>query len=171
MPACGVIFLGEAQRTAGGPAPAPVYGATGLSWTSPQAPPGDWRAVCWSPERQLFVAVAGTGNPGDGSGSSGAAQLMCSASGMGWSPLPCPAALDWRAICWSPERRLFVAVASSGTGNRVMSSPDGISWSTHPSPADHDWQAICWSPERRLFVAVASSGAGDRVMTLSLIHI
>ena len=27
----------------------------------------------------------------------------------------------WGGVCWSPELSLFVAVASSGTGNRVMS--------------------------------------------------
>ena len=29
----------------------------------------------------------------------------------------------WRSVCWSAERGLFVAVAWTGTGNRVMTSP------------------------------------------------
>ena len=29
---------------------------------------------------------------------------------------------EWRSVCWSPARGLFVTVAESGTGNRVMTS-------------------------------------------------
>ncbi|TGM34765.1 hypothetical protein EHQ80_14050, partial [Leptospira biflexa] len=35
---------------------------------------------------------------------------------------------DWRSICWSLQLGIYVAVSSSGTGNRVMTSPDGINW-------------------------------------------
>ena len=72
---------------------------------------------------------------------------------------------SWRSVCWSPERMLFVAVAYSGTGNRVMTSPDGINWTQRASAADNVWRSVCWSPERMLFVAVAETGAGNRVMT------
>ena len=72
---------------------------------------------------------------------------------------------SWRAVCWSPELALFVAVAFSGTGNRVMTSPDGITWTARTSAADNDWRSVCWSPELALFVAVADSGTGNRVMT------
>jgi hypothetical protein len=60
---------------------------------------------------------------------------------------------------------LFVAVASTGTGNRVMTSPDGISWTARSSAADNSWVSVCWSKEMGLFVAVASTGTGNRVMT------
>ena len=72
---------------------------------------------------------------------------------------------NWISVCWSPERGLFVAVAQSGTGNRVMTSPDGIAWTIRTSAFDNNWQSVCWSPERGLFVAVAISGTGNRVMT------
>jgi hypothetical protein len=72
---------------------------------------------------------------------------------------------EWSSICWSPELSLFVAVASSGTGNRVMTSPDGINWTIRSSAADNNWKSVCWSPELSLFVAVASSGTDNRVMT------
>ena len=29
---------------------------------------------------------------------------------------------EWLSVCWSPEKSLFVAVANTGTGNRVMTS-------------------------------------------------
>ena len=60
---------------------------------------------------------------------------------------------------------MFVAVADSGTGNRVQTSADGIGWTARTSAADNNWQSIAWSPELRLLVAVASSGTGNRVMT------
>ena len=37
---------------------------------------------------------------------------------------------------------LFVAVADSGTGNRVMTSPDGITWTSRTSAADNGWQSV-----------------------------
>ena len=72
---------------------------------------------------------------------------------------------SWRSVCWSPELSLFVAVAYTGTGNRVMTSPDGINWTIRTSAADNSWRSVCWSPELSLFVAVADSGTGNRVMT------
>jgi hypothetical protein len=58
---------------------------------------------------------------------------------------------------------LFVAVAYSGTGNRVMTSPDGITWTIRTSAADNDWAGVTYG--NGLFVAVAHSGTGNRVMT------
>ncbi|PJZ37397.1 hypothetical protein CH354_10070 [Leptospira levettii] len=71
----------------------------------------------------------------------------------------------WRSVCWSHELNLFVAVASSGTGNRVMTSPDGITWTSRTSAVDNAWNSVCWSPALGLFVAVSTSGTSNRVMT------
>ena len=75
----------------------------------------------------------------------------------------------WQSVCWSPQLSLFVAVANSGTGNRVMTSPDGINWTTRTSAADNGWGSVCWSPTANgtgLFCAVAvTGGTGNRVMT------
>ncbi|MBY6239803.1 hypothetical protein [Methylosinus sp. Sm6] len=70
----------------------------------------------------------------------------------------------WRNMCWVRELGLFVAIASSGTGNRVMTSPDGVNWTARTSAEDNTWLGLCWSPEVRLLVAVASDGT-NRVMT------
>ena len=67
----------------------------------------------------------------------------------------------WQSVCYG--NGLFVAVASSGAGNRVMTSPDGITWTIRTSAADNAWLSVCYG--NGLFVAVASSGTGDRVMT------
>ena len=72
---------------------------------------------------------------------------------------------NWEQVVWSPELKLFVAVASSGA-NRVMTSPDGINWTLRPSANDSmSWLGIVWSPQLGLFVSVASAGTGNRVMT------
>jgi predicted RecA/RadA family phage recombinase len=67
----------------------------------------------------------------------------------------------WNSACYG--NNLFVAVASSGTGNRVMTSTDGISWAPRTSAADNQWSSVCYG--NNLFVAVASNGTGNRVMS------
>jgi hypothetical protein len=57
----------------------------------------------------------------------------------------------------------FVAVANTGTGNRVMTSPDGITWTSRTSAADNSWLGVTYG--NNTFVAVANTGTGNRVMT------
>jgi hypothetical protein len=66
----------------------------------------------------------------------------------------------WTDICYG--NGLFVAVANSGTGNRVMTSRDGINWTEQASAADLEWLGVCYG--NGLFVAVAASGSGNRIM-------
>jgi hypothetical protein len=68
---------------------------------------------------------------------------------------------DWLSVTYGEG--LFVAVAISGTGNRVMTSPDGITWTSRTSAADNAWYGVAYGAG--LFVAVAGTGAGNRVMT------
>jgi len=68
---------------------------------------------------------------------------------------------NWAGVTYG--NGLFVAVAYSGTGNRVMTSPDGITWTIRTSAADNDWAGVTYG--NGLFVAVAHSGTGNRVMT------
>jgi hypothetical protein len=82
-----------------------------------------------------------------------------------WISRTSPENNAWSSVCWSPELGLFVAVATSGSGNRVMTSPDGLNWTSRSSAADNAWSSVCWSPELGLFVAVAYTGTGNRVMT------
>ena len=82
-----------------------------------------------------------------------------------WTSRTSPADNNWISVTWAKELSIFVAVAYSGTGNRVMTSPDGITWTTRASAADNDWLSVIWSPQLSLFVAVAATGTGNRVMT------
>ena len=68
---------------------------------------------------------------------------------------------NWTAVTYGNS--LFVAVSTTGTGNRVMTSPDGITWTSRTSAADNNWTAVTYG--NGLFVAVANTGTGNRVMT------
>ena len=89
---------------------------------------------------------------------------MTSPDGINWTSRTSAVDNQWRDITWSPELGIFVAVAESGTGNRVMTSPDGINWASNEVPS-RSWESVIWSPELGLFAAVSDSGTGDRVMT------
>jgi hypothetical protein len=92
---------------------------------------------------------------------------MISSTGLIWSSVSSPNDINWESICWAPFIGLFIAVSSSGTGDRVMTSPDGITWTSRTSATDNNWKSVCWSPELELAVAVSSTGTGNRVMTSS----
>lgn len=60
----------------------------------------------------------------------------------------------WQSVTFG--NGLFVAVATSGVGNRVMTSPDGVNWTTRTSAADNPWTSVTFG--NGLFVAVSSNG-------------
>ena len=78
-----------------------------------------------------------------------------------WTSRTSAADNSWYGVAYG--NGVFVAIAYSGTGNRVMTSPDGITWTIRTSAADNGWWEITYA--NGLFVAVASSGTGNRVMT------
>ena len=87
--------------------------------------------------------------------------LFVQLSGINWTTRTSAVDNNWSSVTYG--NGLFVAVAGTGTGNRVMTSPDGINWTTRTSAADNDWYNITYG--NGLFVAVATSGTGNRVMT------
>jgi hypothetical protein len=73
-----------------------------------------------------------------------------------WTSRTIPSA-GWTSVCWSPQRRLFVAVSLNTIS--VITSSDGISWINRNSTAQAgEWAAVCWSPQLTLFVAVSGTG-------------
>jgi hypothetical protein len=86
---------------------------------------------------------------------------MTSPDGINWTLRTSAADNQWISVTYG--NGLFVAVAYSGTGNRVMTSPDGINWTLRTSAADNQWRAVTYG--NGLFVAVAQTGTGNRVMT------
>lgn len=78
--------------------------------------------------------------------------------GIDWTARTSAADIEWFSVVYG--NGLFVAVAQTGTGNRVMTSPDGITWTSRTSAADASWHSVAFG--NGLFVAVALSG---QVMT------
>ena len=87
---------------------------------------------------------------------------MTSSNGINWTARSSAADYSWRRVTYA--NGLFVAVAQTGTGDRVMTSSDGITWTTMNSAADNDWIGLTYGNGR--FVAVSNTGTGNRVMTM-----
>ena len=64
-------------------------------------------------------------------------------------------AQDINSICWSPELRIFVAVASSWQPTRIMTSINGTIWIPRTTPVNLIMMGVCWSSELLIFVAVS----------------
>jgi hypothetical protein len=94
--------------------------------------------------------------------------ILTSPDGMNWTTRTSVANNNWQSVTWAPELKQFVAVSSSGTGNRIMTSPDGVTWTTRANTVDNNWKSITWAPELGLLTAVSDTGTGNRVMTASV---
>ncbi|MCM2339445.1 MAG: fibronectin type III domain-containing protein [Burkholderiales bacterium] len=88
---------------------------------------------------------------------------MTSPDGITWTPRTSAVDNSWSSVTYG--NGLFVAVANSGTNNRVMTSPDGITWTPRTTPVDNSWIGVTYG--NGLFVAVSATGTNDRVMTFS----
>jgi hypothetical protein len=64
-----------------------------------------------------------------------------------------PSDQQWEAVTYGAGK--FVAVASSGDGNRVMTSTNGDYWTSRTSASDSNWQGITYADNQ--FVAVGSN--------------
>ena len=102
--------------------------------------------VANSTERQVFTINAITSNISDWT----------------WSSRTVLAS-NWGRAAWSPQQRIFVAIAYGGS-YRVMTSSNGIDWTIQTPAENNAWSGICWSPELGIFVAVSWNG-NFRVMT------
>ena len=51
----------------------------------------------------------------------------------------------WESVTYGDG--VWVAVSSSGTGNRVMTSPDGITWTSRNSIGDFEWVSVSYGVE------------------------
>jgi hypothetical protein len=125
------------------------YSFDGITWT--HQTPGGWQCDQIVFANGLFVGVGYalvSGVP--------TAYVFTSSDGLNWTSRTPAAALWWQAITYG--NGLYVAVAQTGTGNRVMTSPDGINWTSRTTPMDADFQGVAYG--NGVFVAVSTSGAG-----------
>jgi len=129
----------------------------------------EWTCVRWSRELAKYCAVA-SGGSNNG--------VQISSDGDTWSvPSGLTSATNcnnnWRGLAWGYSIGLdggnllpgrWVAVSSSGSGNRCMTSDDGITWTARTTPADNNWNSVCYVRDDvdlvYRYVAVASSGTG-----------
>ena len=77
---------------------------------------GFGNAVCWSPDKAIFVAV------GDNN------SVLTSPDGVNWTPQTGTGASNtsWQGVCWGGGQ--FVATGNVGFVPYIMTSPDGINW-------------------------------------------
>ena len=68
---------------------------------------------------------------------------------------------NWTSVAYG--NGLWVAVANTGTGNRVLTSSNSINWTNRTSAANNSWTSVAYG--NGLFVAVSNTGSGNRVMT------
>ena len=128
----------------------------GTSFTTITEPADrNWTGVAYSALRATWVAVCD-----DGTGERAAFSLD---DGETWQTATTPADYDWQSVSFGGG--YFVAVADSGTGERIMRSQDGIDWELYTSAADNEWNDLAWSESLCMFAAVSDSGTGNRVMT------
>jgi hypothetical protein len=93
----------------------------------------------------------------------GASRVVYSFNGFTWSNATTGVdANTWFGVCWSPQLRRFVAVATTGT-NKAMYSSNGINWTSVLLSNSVGWYDVCWSAELGLFVAVGTTTT-NRIM-------
>ena len=105
-----------------------------------------WFDVAYSPQLNLFVAIA----------SSGTNRISVSKDGINWRDIAAPQNSTWTKIIWSPELGIFCAVSFDGA-SRIMTSPDGLTWTLRTIAAE-TWYDLTWSAKLSLFCATSLSG-------------
>jgi len=75
--------------------------------------------------------------------------------GIDWTLQNSAADNDWQAIAYGAG--LFVAVANTGSGNRVMTSPDGETWTIRTSIPNYGWLDVVYGDGASKFVAVSDN--------------
>jgi len=66
---------------------------------------------------------------------------------------------EWTGLAIADDLKYIVAVAQTGTGNRLMNSTNAGIWNLAAFASDRAWKSGCFSPSQMKFVMVGSSGA------------
>lgn len=128
----------------------------GTSFTSITEPADrNWTGITYSSTRARWVIVCNDGTDNRAAYSDD--------DGLTWTQATTPADYNWNSVEFGAG--YFVAVADTGTGQRIMRSQFGDVWELVDSPADNGWNDLAWSGDSLcLFAAVSDSGTGNRVM-------
>lgn len=106
----------------------------------------------------LFVGVgyAVVGSPGVPTG-----YVATSLDGINWTARTPAANNWWQAVAYG--NGLFVAVARTGTSNRIMTSPDGITWTSRNSGIDPTFSDVAYG--NGIWVAISETSSGGTTFT------
>jgi len=90
----------------------------------------------------------------------GGLSSVAHADGTTWETQTSATDNNWFSVTWGglTGQEKFVAVSSSGSGNRVMTSPNGTTWTTQTSIPDITWFSVTWGGPtgQEKFVAVGA---------------
>jgi hypothetical protein len=84
-----------------------------------------------------------------------------SPDGINWTARTPAANNWWQDVAYG--NGLFVAVARTGTGNRIMTSPDGITWTSRNSGIDPDFSSVAYG--NGIWVAISEGSTGGTTFT------
>lgn len=93
--------------------------------------------------------------------------------GVTWESLGDPApeshSVHLRAICYSPDLGVWVAVGDdAGTEALILTSDDdGDTWTPRSNPDDAHLRCVCWCPSLGLFIAGGDPASGDSYLITS----
>lgn len=131
------------------------YSTDGINW---QNVSGSYQISYLTFGNGLFVGVGYSvvGSPGVPTGFA-----ATSTDGINWTARTPAANNWWQAVAYG--NGLFVAVARTGTGNRIMTSPDGITWTSRNSGIDPTFSGVAYG--NNIWVAIASTSSGGTTFT------
>jgi len=137
----GTFVAVASNNTAGNPV---MYSLNdGTTWTSASnVPVSTWQSVAYG--NSLFVAVANAGTT----------RVMTSPDGITWIAGTAPSQ-SWTSVIYGEEDGLWVAVCSTGTGQRAMVSTDAITWTLVSTAGDNTWKSVTYGNGQ--YVAVANN--------------
>jgi hypothetical protein len=84
-----------------------------------------------------------------------------SPNGINWTSRTPAANNWWQDVAYG--NGLFVAVARTGTGNRIMTSPDGITWTARSSGINPDFSSVAYG--NGIWVAISDASTGGTTFT------
>ena len=141
------IFVGVSGSTRS-------YSIDGINWTHNNVIGSSLEAVTFG--NGLFVAVGFASVIGVPT-----AYVFTSTDGINWTSRTPAANIWWRDVSYG--NGLFVAVARSGTNNRVMTSPDGITWTSRTTPVEAFFSSVAYGAG--IWVAVSEGSFGGTTIT------
>ena len=124
----------------------------GSTWTAGTTNPtsGVWNGIATN--NTIWVAV----------GNAGVVMTTTVGNEANWTAQTSHNTLNWTCVTYGDG--YFVALSSSGSGNRVMTSPDGITWTLQTSSANNNWISVAYSSTLTKFVTITGDSVSNNVM-------